>query len=187
MPNTPAADYDAQTSPAEALARLGLTLPVAPKPVAAYVPVRQSGNLLYVSGQIPLRDGQSIAKGLVPGDVPLALARECAVQCTLNALAAVKAHLESTHAASPSIAGHHGAGTVAPGGDTLRRIRQVVRVGCFVASGAGFTDHPQVANAASELLISLFGDAGKHARAAVGASSLPLGVPVEIEYVFEIH
>lgn len=186
MPNTPAADHAGLSSPAEALARLGLSLPVAPKPVAAYVPLKQVGNLLYVSGQIPLRDGQSIAKGLVPGDVPLTLARECAVQCTLNALAAVKAHLESAAASQHGHAGHHGA-SAAIGGDTLRRIRQVVRVGCFVASGPGFTDHPQVANAASELLISLFGDAGKHARAAVGASSLPLGVPVEIEFVFEVH
>lgn len=185
MPNTPAADHGTQGSPAEALARLGLTLPIAPKPVAAYVPVKQVGNLLYVSGQIPMRDGQAIAKGLVPGDVPLVLARECAVQCTLNALAAVKAHLETTHAPHAG----HTPGTPLPGaagGDTLRRIRQVVRVGCFVASGPGFNDHPQVANAASELLISLFGDAGKHARAAVGASSLPLGVPVEIEFVFEV-
>lgn len=184
MPNTPAAEHPAATAappvrPAEALARLGLTLPVAPRPVAAYVPVKRIGNLLYVSGQIPMRDGKPIATGVVPNDVPLALARECAVQCTLNGLAAVKGFLETT-------GGGLGSGP-ARAGDPLERIRQVVRVGCFVASPAGFGDHPQVANAASELLISIFGDAGKHVRAAVGAPSLPLNVPVEIEFVFEVE
>lgn len=155
--------------PEGALARLGLELPSAPKPVAAYVPVKRSGNLLFVSGQIPMRNGAAVAKGIVPTQVPLATARECAVQCTLNALAAVKGHLESEGIA-----------------DGLRRVKQVVRVGCFVASTPEFTDHPQVANAASELLIAVFGDCGRHARAAVGAPGLPLGVPVEIEFVFEV-
>lgn len=155
-------------NPEEQLKRLGLTLPPPPNPVAAYIPVRRSGNLLFVAGQIPMREGKPIATGLVPTQVPLALVRECAVQCTLNALAAIK-------------------GFLGGGPDALSRIAQVVRVGCFVASEAGFADHPQVANAASELLVSIFGEAGKHARAAVGAPSLPLGVPVEIEYLFEVR
>lgn len=145
------------------LAKLNLALPEPAKPVAAYIPTRQVGNLLYVSGQIPVRAGTVIATGSVPAQVSLELARECAVQCTLNALAAAKAALGS-----------------------LARVKSVVRIGCFVACDAGFGDQPKIANAASELLVEVFGDAGKHARAAVGSSALPLNVPVEIEYLFEI-
>lgn len=155
-------------TPEQALSRLGLALPAAPNPVAAYVPVKRTGRMLFVSGQIPMRDGKAVAKGTVPTQVPLQTARECAVQCTLNALAAVRAFLGNTP-------------------DALSQIAQVVRIGCFVACTPEFTEHPQVANAASELLIAVFGDHGKHARAAVGAPGLPLGVPVEIEFLFELR
>ena len=152
----------ARPDPEAKLAELGLTLPVPAAPVAAYIPTRRVGNLLYVSGQIPLRDGKAMALGVVPSQVSLETARDCARQCTLNGLAAAKAALGS-----------------------LSRVRQVVRVGCFVACDTGFGEQPKVANACSELLQSVFGESGKHCRAAVGTNALPLNVPVEIEFVFE--
>ncbi len=154
-------------TPESRLAALGLQLPVASIPVAAYVPARLSGNLLFISGQIPFKDGQPLALGRVPGEVTLEMARACAVQCTLNGLAAARSALEHV------------------GG--LAAISGVVRVGCFVASEPSFREHPKVANAASELLIEVFGEPGRHARAAVGSSGLPLGVPVEIEFLFEVR
>lgn len=150
--------------PERQLTDLGLSLPAPAKPVAAYIPTKRSGNLLYVSGQIPVRDGAVMMTGVVPTQVSLEQARECAVQCTLNGLAAVKAELGS-----------------------LSRVRQVIRVGCFVACENGFSEQPKVANAASELLVKVFGDAGKHVRAAVGTNALPLNVPVEIEFLFEVE
>lgn len=151
------------SSPEARLAQLGLTLPTPPKPVAAYIPTKQSGSLLFVSGQVPLRDGAMMATGIVPREVSLEAARDCARQCVLNGLAAAKAALGS-----------------------LDRIVSVVRVGCFVACDPTFTDQPKVANGASELLVDIFGDHGRHARAAVGAPSLPLNAPVEVEFVFEV-
>lgn len=146
-----------------ALANLGIVLPTPAKPVASYVPTRQAGGLLYVSGQLPFDRGELMAKGIVPTQVPLERAQACARQAVINGLAAAKAALGS-----------------------LDRVKGVVRVGVFVASDAGFTDHPKVANGASDLLVSVFGDAGKHARAAVGCSSLPLGAPVEVDFIFEV-
>lgn len=150
--------------PEQRLVGLGLTLPQPPAPVAAYVPVRVAGNLAFVSGQIPIRDGGLIAQGTVPGQVSVDLARQCARQCVLNALAALKAEVGS-----------------------LGRVRRVVRVGGFVASEPGFHGQPQVINGASELLEQVFGpEVGRHARAAVGSIDLPLGAPVEIEFLFEL-
>lgn len=145
------------------LTELGLTLPTPPKPVAAYIPCRKAGNLLFVSGQIPLWGGELMARGAVPAQVSIERAQECARQCVLNGLAAAKAEL-----------------------GTLEKVKQVVRVGVFVCSEPGFTDQPKVANGASELLVSIFGEAGRHARAAVGSVALPLGAPVEVEFVFEV-
>ena len=145
------------------LAEMGLKLPEAPKPVAAYIPWRRTGNLVFVSGQIPMREGQLVAKGSVPGQVSVEQAQEAARQCVLNALAVIK-----------SAAG------------SLEAVRQVVRVGVFVCSEAGFYDQPKVANGASELLVKVFGEAGKHARAAVGSVALPLGAAVEVEVVVEV-
>lgn len=149
--------------PEAALTALGLSLPPATKPVAAYIPTRRSGNLVFVSGQVPLRDGQLIAKGSIPTQVSIEKAQECARQCVLNGLAAIKAEIGS-----------------------LAKIRRFIRVGVFVCSEAGFYDQPKVANGASELLVSLFGPDGQHARAAVGSIALPLGSPVEVEFTVEV-
>ena len=151
------------TGPEVKLAQLGLTLPEAPKPVAAYIPTRRVGNLLFVSGQVPLKDGKLIAKGRIPDQVSLEQARDCTRQCVLNALANVKAAVGS-----------------------LDNVKQVVRVGVWVCCGLGFNDQPKVANGASELLVEIFGESGRHARAAVGSVDLPLGAPVEVEFLFEV-
>lgn len=146
------------------LAGLGITLPPAPKPVAAYVPFVRTGNLVFVSGQVPFKDGKLIAMGRVPDQVDMAMAVACARQCALNGLAVVRDAVGS-----------------------LDRVRRVVRLGVFVSAGSGFHDHPKVGNGASELMVQVFGEAGRHARAAVGASDLPLGAPVEVEFVFEVE
>lgn len=157
------------TGPESRLQALGIQLPEPPKPVAAYVPFKISGNVLYVSGQIPLRAGTMLARGKVGDTINLETAIECARQCTLNGLAVMRAGIAAS--GKP---------------DGLDHVRQVIRVGCFVACIPGFTDHPKVANGASELLVEIFGDRGRHARAAVGAPSLPLDAPVEIEFAVEI-
>ncbi len=147
------------------LDRMGLTLPEPAKPVASYVPsaLVPSGCQVFVSGQIPFRNGKLIAEGTVPQAVSLETAQECARQCVLNGLAALKAEIGS-----------------------FDRLRRVIRVGVFVACEPGFYDHPKVANGASDLLVELLGDSGKHARAAVGCPSLPLNAPVEVEFLFLI-
>ncbi|MEM1185583.1 MAG: RidA family protein [Planctomycetota bacterium] len=152
------------TEPEQRLADLGVTLPKAPAPVAAYVPVRTEGGLAIVSGQVPFLDGQLLHTGHVGTTVSLEDGVACARQCAINALAAAKEALGS-----------------------LDQIKGVVRVGVFVACAPDFTDHPRVANGASELLQSVFGESGRHARAAVGCSSLPLGVPVEVEVTLAIR
>lgn len=146
------------------LAELGLDLPEAPRPVASYVPAVRVGSLVFVSGQIPVRDGALLATGTVPNDVSIEEAQGLARQCVLNALAVLKAEVGS-----------------------IDRLKRVVRVGCFVASEPGFGGQPKVANGASDLLREIFGDAGQHARAAVGSVGLPLNVPVEIEFLFEVE
>lgn len=150
--------------PEAKLTGMGLVLPQAPTPVAAYIPWRRSGNLLYIAGQIPMRNGALVAKGAVPREVSLEEARECARQCVLNGLAVIKSAVGS-----------------------LAKVRQVVRVGVFVCSEPGFYEQPKVANGASELLVEVFGEAGKHARAAVGSIALPLGAPVEVEFLVEVE
>lgn len=148
----------------ERLQALGLAWPVPPKPVAAYVPAVRSGPWLVVSGQLPLLEGRLTGVGRVPSAVPLEQAQAAARQCALNALAVVRAELD---------------------GDWTRLVRAVsLRV--FVASDDGFTDQHKVANGASELLAALLGEAGRHARAAVGVSGLPLGAPVEVELTVEL-
>jgi len=146
------------------LDQLGLTLPPAPSPVASYVPAVRVGALVFVSGQIPIRNGELLAAGTVPDAVSVEQAQGLARQCVLNALAVLTAEVGS-----------------------IDRLKRVVRVGCFVASAPGFADQPKVANGASDLLVAVFGDAGRHARAAVGSVGLPLGVPVEIEFLFEVE
>ncbi len=145
------------------MAQLGLTLPEAPRPIASYIPAVgvSSGRLVFVSGQVPLESGKLIAAGTVPNEVSMEVAQRCARQCVLNGLAALAGEIGS-----------------------LERLRRVVKLEVFVACGPGFTEHPKVANGASDLLVELMGDDGRHARAAVGVPSLPLGAPVEIAFTF---
>jgi len=150
---------------AEKLSSLNITLPKPPKPVAAYVPAVRSGNLIFISGQLPFVDGQLLATGAVPSAVSLEQAREAARQSVLNALAVLDDQL---------------------GGD-LDRVSRIVRMGVFVCSDPGFTDQPKVANGASELLQEIFGERGRHARAAVGNVALPLGATVEVEMIAEVE
>jgi enamine deaminase RidA (YjgF/YER057c/UK114 family) len=144
------------------LAELGLTLPAVTPPVAAYVPAVQTGNYVYVSGQLPLVDGALPATGKVGAEVTPEVAKELAARCALNGLAAIDALVG------------------------LDRVVRVVKVVGFVASAPGFTGQPAVINGASELLGSVFGEAGAHARSAVGVAELPLGAPVEVEMIVEI-
>jgi enamine deaminase RidA (YjgF/YER057c/UK114 family) len=151
------------THPDENLARLGLTLPQVAPPVAAYVPAVRSGAYVYTSGQLPLVAGSLAATGKVGAEVSAEQAKELARTCALNGLAAVKAEI----------------------GD-LSRVRRVVKVVGFVASTPDFTGQPGVVNGASELLGEVFGDAGVHARSAVGVAVLPLDAPVEVELIVEV-
>ena len=144
--------------------KLGLTLPEAPKPVAAYIPAKQSGNLVFTAGQLPMVNGELVSKGLLGQDVEIEEANKAARICTLNALAAIKGVI----------------------GD-LDRIKQIVRVVGYVASVPTFTQQPAVVNGASELLLEIFGEAGKHARSAVGMTVLPLNASVEIELTVEVE
>lgn len=151
------------THPEERLAGLGLSVPEVARPVASYVPAVRSGNHVYTSGQLPMREGELMATGKVGAELGTDEAVECARQCGLNAIAAVKAEV----------------------GD-LATVKRVVKVVCFVASTPDFTGQPQVANGVSELLGDVFGEAGIHARSAVGVPVLPLDSPVEVELVVEV-
>lgn len=150
-------------TPEERLADLGLAVPEVVAPVAAYVPAVRTGGYVYTSGQLPLRDGELMRIGKVGSEVSPEEAHECARQCALNALAAVRSEV----------------------GD-LSAVTRVVKVVGFVASAPGFTGQPQVVNGASELLGQAFGDSGRHARSAVGVAVLPLDAPVEVELVVEV-
>jgi enamine deaminase RidA (YjgF/YER057c/UK114 family) len=145
------------------LAELGLTLPAAPNPVANYVPFAITGNLLFISGQISKAGDGTIVSGTLGSDVTLENGQAAARLCALNILAQAKAAL----------------------GD-LDRIAQVVRLTGFVAATAAFTDHPKVVNGASDLMVEVLGDKGKHTRAAVGVASLPMGSAVEVDAILAI-
>jgi enamine deaminase RidA (YjgF/YER057c/UK114 family) len=151
------------SSPEARLAELGLEVPEVAKPVAAYVPAVRTGNYVFTSGQLPMRDGQLITTGKVGGEVTPEEATECARQCALNAIAAVRAEV----------------------GD-LSQVKRIVKVVAFVASTPDFTGQPAVANGASELFGDVFADAGQHARSAVGVPVLPLDAPVEVELLVEV-
>jgi len=150
-------------TPEERLAELGLSIPEVPAPVAAYVPAVRSGNQVFTSGQLPMRSGELMTVGKVGGEVSAEEAYACAQQCALNAIAAVRSVI----------------------GD-LSQVKRVVKVVAFVASTPDFTGQPGVANGASELLGKVFGDAGVHARSAVGVPALPLDAPVEVEILVEV-
>jgi len=152
------------SAPEDRLAELGLSVPEVAKPVAAYVPAVVSGDLVFTSGQLPMRSGELMYTGKVGGEIGPEEAKECAQQCVLNAIAAVKSVI----------------------GD-LDRVAQVVKVVAFIASTPDFTGQPQVANGASELLGEVFGDAGIHARSAVGVPVLPLDAPVEVELIVRVR
>lgn len=150
-------------TPEDRLQQLGLALPTPPRPVAAYIPAKRYGSLIQISGQIPMREGKLITTGVVPSEVGLAEAVGCARQCALNGLAVLKAEIGE-----------------------LSGVTSVVRLGGFVAADPWFGDHPEIINGASELMLEVFGEIGRHARAAVGVASLPLHAPVEIEFLFEV-
>ena len=148
----------------EKLSELGLSLPTAAAPVAAYVPAVKSSNLIFTAGQLPVVDGKLVKEGKVGSDVTPEDAKKMAEICALNALAAISLVAD------------------------IDQIEKIVRVGGFVNCTQGFTAIPGVVNGASELLIKLFGDVnGKHARTAVGVAELPLNAPVEIEIIIELN
>lgn len=147
------------------LAELGLTLPQAAAPVAAYVPAVEAGGLLHISGQIPFTETGELIKGRLDGADDVAKGQEAAKRCALMLVAQIKAAL----------------------GGSLDRVERIVKLGGFVASGPEFFDQPKVVNGASELMVALFGEAGKHARSAVGVAALPLGVSVEVDAIVALR
>ncbi len=145
------------------LSRLGIELPQAPKPLGSYVPCVQVGNLLFISGILPLWEGKLLAEGRVDLDVSVEAAREAARQTVINALSVIRGYLG--------------------GLDTLRRC---IRLTGYVSSTPGFFRQPDVLNAASDLLYELMGERGRHTRVAVGVEVLPLNSPIEVEFIFEV-
>ncbi len=145
------------------LTQLGLELPAPPKPVANYVPVVRTGDLLFLSGVLPSRDGQLIMTGKLGQNLSIEQGMEAARVAVLNGLSIIQQEAGS-----------------------LDRVKRIVKMVGHIASAPGFTDQPQVLNGASDLLVSLFGDAGRHARVAVGAAELPRQAPVEIELIVEL-
>jgi len=145
------------------LTQLGLALPAPPKPVANYVPVVRVGDLLFLSGVLPSRDGQLIMTGKLGQNLSIEQGMEAARVAVLNGLSIIRQEAGS-----------------------LDRVKRIVKMVGHIASAPGFTDQPQVLNGASDLLVSVFGDAGRHARVAVGAAELPRQAPVEIELIVEL-
>lgn len=145
------------------LKELGLELPSPPKPVATYIPVVRVGDLLFLSGVLPSREGQLVLTGKLGQGLSIEQGMGAAKVAVLNALAIVKSETGS-----------------------LDRVKRIVKMVGYVASAAGFTDHPQVLNGASDLLVAVFGDAGRHARVAVGVAELPRQAPVEIELIVQV-
>lgn len=146
------------------LMQLGLTLPEPPKPVATYIPAVQAGDLLFLSGVIPFREGKLVVEGKLGRELTVEQGYEAARVALLNALAIVRHEL-----------------------GTLDRVRKIVRLTGHVASAGGFVQQPAVINGASDLLVKIFDDAGKHARVALGAAELPLNAPIEIELIVQVH
>lgn len=150
-------------NPEARLRELGITIPGATTPLAAYVPTVRAGGFVFVSGTLPMKDGQLMLKGKLGKDLSIDQGREAARQAIICALGSLRAEIGS-----------------------LDNVKRIVRVEGHVASAEGFTDQPKVINGASELLAEIFGDAGKHARVALGANELPLGTPVEIALIVEV-
>ncbi len=145
------------------LKEMGIFLPLLPKPLGSYVPCIQTGSLLFLSGLLPLKDGRLIRTGRLGESVSLPDAQEDARQIVINALAIMQDHLGS-----------------------LEKIKRCIRLNGYIASADGFTDQPQVLNAASDLIVDIFGDSGKHTRTAIGVYMLPLNSPLEIDFIFEV-
>lgn len=147
----------------EKLAALNIVLPTPPKPAGSYIPVARTGNIIFVSGQIPIKEGKVVFQGKVPKVTSIEDAQKAAKLCIINALAQLKLEL-----------------------GTLDKISRIVRVSGFVNSSDDFADQPKVINAASDLLFEIFGEKGKHSRIAIGVASLPLNSTVEIDLIAEI-
>ena len=162
MVQAPGAGLIAVATPSQRLDELGIALPAVPAPAGSYVSARRSGSLVFTAGQVPFVDGKPAALGKVGAEISADEAAALAGICALNALAAIDALVG------------------------IDAVTGVVKVVGFVASAPGFTEQPKVVNGASNLLGEIFGDAGKHARSAVGVAELPLGVPVEVELVVEL-
>lgn len=146
------------------LTELGLTLPVPPKPVATYIPAVRVGDLLFLSGVLPSRDGQLVVTGKLGQQLTVEQGMEAAKVALLNGLAIIRSELGS-----------------------LDQVKRIVKMVGHIASAQGFTDQPQVLNGASDLLVAIFDEAGRHARVAVGAVELPRQAPVEIELIIEVR
>ena len=147
----------------EKLKKLNINIPVAPKPLASYIPVTRVGNLVFTAGQIPLENGTLKYKGKIGKEIDLETGKEAAKLCAINCLSVIKSEI-----------------------DDLDKIKKIVKVTVFVNSADGFTDQPKVANGASDLLVELFEEKGKHVRSAVGVSELPIDASVEVEMIAEI-
>jgi len=150
-------------SPEDKLKALGIVLPEAPSPLGSYVPVIRTGNLVFLSGILPFVDGKLLRQGKVGKDITIDDAREDAKRVVMNALAVLRSHIGS-----------------------LNTVKRCIKISGYIASSPDFTEQPKVLNAASDLLYEIFGEAGRHARAAVGVTVLPLNAPVEIEFIFEV-
>jgi len=151
-------------TPEEKLEELGIELPGIPKPLGSYVPFVKTGNLIYLSGMLPLKDGKLLKTGRLGESISLEDAVLCARTAAINALTVLK-----------SAAG------------SLDLIKQCVKITGFIASASDFTDQPKVLNGASDLMFEVFGEAGRHARAALGVNVLPMNAPVEVEFIFEVR
>jgi enamine deaminase RidA (YjgF/YER057c/UK114 family) len=147
----------------EKLNEMGIEIPVAPKPLASYIPATKAGNLIFTAGQIPMVDGELKYKGKVSKEISLAEGIKAAELCTVNCLSVIKSEVKN-----------------------LDNIKRVIKVTVFVNSTNGFTDQPKVANGASDLLVKIFGDNGKHVRSAVGVNELPIDSSVEVEMIVEV-
>jgi enamine deaminase RidA (YjgF/YER057c/UK114 family) len=150
-------------TPEEKLKELGIDLPETPRPLGSYVPAVKTGNLVFLSGILPLREGKLIRYGRVGEEITVEDAREDAKVAVINALAVLRSYIGS-----------------------LNTVQRCIKITGYIASSPDFTDQPKVLNAASDLLCAVFGEAGKHARSAVGVTVLPLDAPIEIECIFEV-
>lgn len=150
-------------SPEEKLRELGIELPKAPAPLGAYIPAVRAGNLVFLSGILPLIQGKLTRTGRVGEDISIDEAREDAKTAAINALSVLKSYIGS-----------------------IDKVKRCIKITGYVSSAPDFTEQPKVLNAASDLMFEIFGEAGRHARAAVGVNVLPLNSPVEIEFIFEV-